>query len=303
MKKPIKYALVTCLVLTNMVTWSQSNPDKIEVLIIDGFSNHDWKQTTLVVKSILEKTGLFNVSVSTAPSQPDDVNWDTWNPAFENYAVVIQNTNNIDMKNTTWPKRVEERLENYVASGGGLYVLHSANNAFPHWEAYNEMIGLGWRFPAEGVALQVADNGEIKEIPVGEGKGTYHGPRNDEVIHILNNHPINDGFPKTWKTPDMELYKYARGPAKNLTVLSYATEKETAINWPVEWVVAYGKGRIYNSSMGHLWRGETYPVSYRCIGFQTTLIRATEWLATGKTTYKVPEDFPTESEIKLVTID
>src|SRR5690606_6786649 len=121
------------------------------------------------VKSILEKTGLFNVSVSTTPSQPEDTTWDTWNPAFENYAVVIQNTNNIDMKNTKWPKRVEERLESYVTSGGGLYVLHSANNAFPHWEAYNEMIGLGWRSPAEGVALQVTDNGEIKEIPIGEG--------------------------------------------------------------------------------------------------------------------------------------
>jgi len=301
--KNIKNAVITCFAFINLLVFSQSNPDKIEVLIIDGFSNHDWKQTTFVVKSILEKTGLFNVSVSTAPSKPDDATWDTWNPAFENYAVVIQNTNNIDMKNTKWPKRVEERLENYVASGGGLYVLHSANNAFPHWDAYNEMIGLGWRSPAEGVALQVADNGEIKEIPIGEGKGTYHGPRNDEVIHILKNHPINDGFPKAWKTPDMELYKYARGPAKNLTILSYATEKETTIKWPVEWVVAYGKGRVYNSSMGHLWRGETYPVSYRCIGFQTTLIRATEWLATGKTTYKVPEDFPTESEIKLVPVD
>ncbi|OYX28082.1 MAG: hypothetical protein B7Z06_02590 [Flavobacteriales bacterium 32-35-8] len=301
--KTTKNAIITCLVFINMVAFSQSKPDKIDVLIIDGFSNHDWKQTTLVVTSILEKTGLFNVSVSTAPSQPEDTTWDTWNPAFENYAVVIQNTNNIDMKNTKWPKRVEERLESYVTSGGGLYVLHSANNAFPHWEAYNEMIGLGWRSPAEGVALQVTDNGEIKEIPIGEGKGTYHGPRNDEVIHILTNHPINYGFPKAWQTPDMELYKYARGPAKNLTVLSYATETKTTINWPVEWVVAYGKGRVYNSSMGHLWRGETYPVSYRCIGFQTTLIRATEWLATGKTTYKVPEDFPTENEIKLVAVD
>src|SRR5690606_2479427 len=102
--------------------YGQSQPDKIEVLIIDGFSNHDWKQTTLVVTSILEKTGLFNVSVSTAPSQVGDPAWDTWNPAFENYAVVIQNTNNIDIKNVAWPKRVEERLENYVASGGGLYV-------------------------------------------------------------------------------------------------------------------------------------------------------------------------------------
>jgi type 1 glutamine amidotransferase len=303
--KYLIHAAITCLVSITLVgsVFGKSNPNKIEVLIIDGFSNHDWKQTTLVVTSILEKTGLFNVSVTTAPSQAGDITWDTWNPMFENYAVVIQNTNNIDMKNITWPKRVEESLERYVASGGGLYILHSANNAFVHWDAYNEMIGLGWRSPDKGIALKISNSGEIEKIPVGEGKGTYHGPRNDEVIYLLNTHPIHDGFPKAWKTPNMELYKYARGPAKNLKVLSYAKELETGINWPVEWVVSYKKGRVYNSSMGHLWHGETYPVSYRCVGFQTTLIRAIEWLETGKTTYKIPKDFPTEVEMKLVAIE
>lgn len=33
---------------------------------------------------------------------------------------------------------------------------------------------------------------------------------------------------------------------------------------------------------------------------QTTLIRATEWLATGKVSYKVPQNFPGESELSLV---
>jgi type 1 glutamine amidotransferase len=99
----------------------------------------------------------------------------------------------------------------------------------------------------------------------------------------------------------MELYKFARGPATNLTVLSYAKDDKTNINWPVEWVVSYGKGRVYNSSMGHLWKGETFPISYKCVGFQTTLIRATEWLATNKVTYKVPENFPTKSEISIIS--
>jgi type 1 glutamine amidotransferase len=198
-----------------------------------------------------------------------------------------------------WPEKIQKTLENYVKMGGGLYILHSANNAFANWPEYNLMIGLGWRTPEEGVALQVTDNGEIKVIPAGEGKGTYHGPRNDEVITILTQHPINRGFPNAWLTPDMELYKFARGPAKNLTVISYAKDDETGINWPVEWTVVYGKGRVYNSSMGHLWKGDIYPPGYRCIGFQTTMIRATEWLAKGKTTYAVPKDFPTKNMVSL----
>mgnify|MGYP006180946763 CR=1 FL=1 len=31
----------------------------------------------------------------------------------------------------------------FVRNGGGLYVWHAGNNAFPHWPAYNDMIGLG----------------------------------------------------------------------------------------------------------------------------------------------------------------
>ena len=288
------------LFLFSLPTFCQSGSDKIEVLIVDGFSNHDWKQTSEVVKTILEESGLFTISISTSPSEPEDKEWKFWKPAFKNFSVVILNSNNIHNKEIRWPENVEKRLEDYVKSGGGLYVLHSANNAFADWPEYNLMIGLGWRSPGEGVALQVADNGQIMKIPVGEGKATYHGPRHDEVIYILNDHPINDGFPKAWKTPDMELYKFARGPAKNLTVLSYARDHETNINWPVEWTVAYGKGRVYNSSMGHLWKEEIYPVGYRCIGFQTTLIRATEWLGTGKTSYSMPDNFPSESDIRMV---
>jgi glutathione peroxidase len=92
---------------------------------------------------------------------------------------------------------------------------------------------------------------------------------------------------------------YARGPAQNLTVLSYAYDKGTKKHWPIEWVVQYGKGRVYNSTFGHLWSGEVEPASIRCIGFQTTLIRAVEWLATGNATWPVPSNFPTEDTISL----
>ncbi len=285
------------------IAFAQSHSDKLNVLIVDGFSNHDWKQTSLVVKTILEESDLFNVVISTAPSEPEDNEWKNWRPKFKDYDVVIQNSNNIDNLKIRWPREVEKNLEEYLRSGGGLYILHSANNSFPKWEEYNLMIGLGWRSEDEGVALQVKENKEIVEIPVSEGKSTFHGPRNDEIIYILKNHPINKNFPKAWKTPDMELYQFARGPAKNLTVLSYAKDNDTNINWPVEWVISYGKGRVYNSSMGHLWEGDTYPIGYRCAGFQTILIRATEWLATGKTSYKIPDNFPTQHKIELVALD
>nr|WP_297915621.1 ThuA domain-containing protein [uncultured Allomuricauda sp.] len=212
---------------------SYLNTDKICVLIVDGFSNHNWLQTSNVVKSILEKHGTFDVSISTMPSKVNSKEWTHWNPKFKNFDVIIQNTNNVHNKDLRWPKRIKKRLERYLKSGGGLYVLHSANNAFADWKAYNQMIGLGWRSKNEGIALRIEKNGEIKHIPLGEGESTSHDERSDQVIYILNNHPINKDFPKAWKTHDIELYKYARGPAKNLTILSYAQDNKTEINWPV----------------------------------------------------------------------
>ena len=291
-------ALLVYLLLLPSFIMAQAQ-EKLNVLIVDGFSNHDWKQTTEMTRQILEETGLFNVSISTTPSTFDDAAWATWDPEFSAYDVVIQNTNNIQNKNMKWPSQVEKKLEDYVRSGGGLYILHSANNAFPHWPEYDRMIGLGWRPKETGIAIVIDNTGNILKIPPGQGENTFHGKRTDVVVRKLTNHPINNGFPEEWITPSLELYKYARGPAENLTVLSYAYDSLTGKNWPVDWVVQYGKGRVYNSSMGHLWKDDPYPVSFRCIGFQTTMIRAAQWLATGKTTYPVPPDFPSKTNIRV----
>jgi type 1 glutamine amidotransferase len=281
-----------------VVTYAQKSKP-IHVLIVDGFSNHDWKQTTLMIKSILEETGKFVVEVSTTPTTANDTNWKNWQPHFKNFEVVIQNTNNIQDKSIRWPAEIEKELADYVSAGGGLYIFHSANNAFPHWPEYDRMIGLGWRSKETGYAIEINSEGKLVRIPPGEGKSTFHGPRFDFIIQILTNHPINKGFPRQWKIPNTELYIYPRGSAEDLTVLSYAFDTATNKNWPVEWIVHYGKGRVYNSSMGHLWKNETYPVGFRSIGFQTTLIRATEWLARRKVTYPVPKNFPTASSVNL----
>lgn len=274
----------------------------IPVLIVDGFSNHDWKQTTIVTKWILEKANRFNVDIATVPA--DSTQRETWRPEFKKYAVVIQNTNNIQDKRLRWPRQAEIALEEYVKKGGGLYVLHSGNNAFPDWKEYNKMIGLGWRPYDFGYALEIDSNKNIVRLSPGEGKGTGHGARFNAVIHILTRHPINKNYPDAWQTANTEVYNFPRGPAENLTVLSYAYDSSSTHRmWPVEWVVRYGKGRVYNSSMGHLWRGDIYPPAYRCIGFQTTVIRATEWLATGNVTYPVPENFPTKDSLRLKDMD
>ena len=281
---------------SNAMLISQNRP--LTVLIVDGFSNHDWKQTTAVTKWILEGSGLFRVSVSTIPS--DSIQRSQWAPKFSDYDVVVQNTNNIQDTTLRWPIRAERSLEKYLRAGGGLYILHSANNAFSHWKEYDKMIGLGWRRATAGYALEIDAKKNILRIPPGSGMGTGHGDRFNALITILNRHPINEQYPEEWQTANTEVYHFPRGAAVNLTVLSYAFDSTgTQRMWPVEWIVRYGKGRVYNSSMGHLWQGETYPPAYRCVGYQTTVVRAAEWLATGKVTYPIPPNFPTRSAPSL----
>jgi type 1 glutamine amidotransferase len=288
---------IALLGLTSIYSVAQKSK-LISVLIVDGFSNHDWKQTTKVTRFILEQSGRFKVDVSTVPT--DSIERLAWLPSFKKYDVVIQHSNNLQNLQLRWPRKTEIALEEYVRKGGGLYILHSGNNAFPHWKEYDKMIGLGWRPVTTGYALEIDSNRNIIRIPPGEGTATSHGRRFNAVIQILNRHPINKDYPDQWKTAYIEVYNFPRGTAENLTVLSYAYDSaSTHRMWPVEWVISYGKGHVYNSSMGHLWKGEVYPLSYRCIGFQTTMIRVTEWLATGKVTYPVPANFPTKDSISI----
>ncbi|MBT3397220.1 MAG: ThuA domain-containing protein, partial [Alphaproteobacteria bacterium] len=236
---------------------------------------------------ILGETPGCDVSVSTFPV--DDPS--SWNPDFEKYDVVVQTCNDIG-GGPQWPRRVELALERYVEQGGGLFVFHSANNAFPHWVEYNRMIGLGWRKPDFGWAITVDAAGTVVHIPAGEGEKTSHGKRVDALLTRIGDHPIHTGLPRRWTAADIEIYRYARGPAENLSVLSYAQDAKTGLNFPVEWTVAYGKGRVYNSTFGHVWKNQAEPEGICCAGFQTILSRAVQWLAGKEVDSVRPLDFP-----------
>jgi len=270
-----------------------TNPGQglIRVLIIDGCSNHDWKRTTQLVRAIIQPTGLFDVTVSTAPAKIEDTAYTGWCPDFSKFDVVIQNYNNLT-GGAPWPAPARTAFEKFVKNGGGVFILHSANNAFADWDAYNHIIGLGWRKKDFGTAIQVGPNDSIIRIPAGQGEGTSHQARQDRLIHRIGDDPIHAGMPRTWMTPLIEVYNYTRGPAENLTVLSWAEDPKTRVHWPIEWTVAYGKGRVYCSSFGHVWANEADPVDMRCAGFQTVLVRSLQWLAQRPVTFPIPADFP-----------
>ena len=114
------------------------------VMLLDGESGgpyHKWQLTTPVLKKQLEETGLFQVEVVTAPPAGGD--FSSFKPDFKKYAAIVMN---YDAPDDRWPQEIKTSFEQYMKDGGGLVIVHAADNAFPNWVAFNEMIGIGgWR--------------------------------------------------------------------------------------------------------------------------------------------------------------
>lgn len=68
-----KYFMLSLFFVLNVAAYSQAKNKKlIRVLIVDGYSNHDWNQTTTLTKRILEESKLFNVTITTAPATTNE---------------------------------------------------------------------------------------------------------------------------------------------------------------------------------------------------------------------------------------
>jgi uncharacterized protein len=275
--------------------------EPLRVLIVDGQNNHDWERTTPYLKSMLEQTGRFSVFVATTP--PPGANEEAWNgfrPQFSDYDVVLSNYNG-----ETWPEDIRAAFEEFVSGGGGVVNVHAANNPFPDWPAFNEMIGLAWRPADFGKRVTLDDAGEIVTTEAGEGPGAGHGSQHPYVVVTRDpEHPVMKGLPAEWMHPQDELYHGQRGPALNMHILATAWSDPntggTGANEPMVWWIPYGKGKVFTTVLGHVGRGqseETWPM--RCRAFQAIVTRACEWVATGKVTIPLPDQLPTAEETAL----
>jgi type 1 glutamine amidotransferase len=292
MKTLFGRALWVFIFLLPFSVYSGLKRKEIRVLLIDGQNNHrNMFEGSKFMKEVLEETGLFKVDISTTPPAGGDMT--TFRPNFSAYDVVISNYNG-----ESWSDQTNLAFEKFVSEGGGFVAVHAADNAFPKWEAYNLMIGIGgWegRDETSGPYLYYDDQKGEVVLDVTKGKGGSHGAQHEYLVTTRNpKHPIMKGLPAEWLHQKDELYDRLRGPAKNVDVLATAhaslETRGSGRHEPALMTIKYGKGRVFHTILGH----ENY--SQRCVGFIVTLQRGVEWAATGKVRQKVPKDFPTRGK-------
>jgi len=322
MRLQLRLALLA-LVLTSCTTPTDEQPAQLRALIIDGASNHYvWPKTSFMMKDYLEQTGLFEVDMYRSDSvwYGDKYNPDRPVPIegylkqfplessaqqasyepfremdlevdFSQYDVIIPN---VGWKTPSWPPQVKQAFEAYMNNGGGLVLIHAANNAFPDWPAWNQMAGVGgWggRDGSTGPFVYLDEDDQVVRDTTGNTCGA-HGPEREYVVTTrAPEHPIMRGLPQEWLHAQDELYEFLRGPFENATIL--ATGKSDTTLWadgshqhvPLIMTIEYGEGRVFHTPMGH------FDYSWECLGLKTVFQRGAEWAATGDVSLEVPEGF------------
>jgi mono/diheme cytochrome c family protein/type 1 glutamine amidotransferase len=291
----MKKALLIAALLMASVAPRAAGP--IRVMLLDGESGgpyHKWQATTVSLKKQLDDAKLFDVEVVTAP--PAGANFSTFKPDFAKYQAVVFN---YDAPDDRWPAELKASFERYVTNGGGVVIVHAADNAFPGWKAFNDMIGVGgWRDRTEAAGpYWFYKDGQLTSDSA-PGRAGSHGQRLPFKVSVRDaNHPITRGLPAMWMHQGDELYALMRGPGRNMTVLATAhsdpSNNGTGRDEPQLMVLSYGKGRVFHTTMGH----DISALS--SVDFVVTFQRGTEWAATGAVSQSIPADFPTADTVRV----
>lgn len=223
---------------------------KALILTGDNIDAHEWQKTTPAIKSALETKSDIHVDVST--NIEDLAQYD-----LTDYDMLVLN-----YCNWNHPKPLSNDAKKffteYLANGGGLMILHFSNGAFhsslplaseTDWPEYRKICRRIWDHRSNSA----------------------HDDFGEFTVNVTATPHIITKRIKNFKATD-ELYFNQKGE-EPITPLLTARSKVTGKDEPLAWVYEYGKGRIFQTLLGH------NAVSYQSLEFRKLLKRAAEWAA------------------------
>ncbi|MBU0618026.1 MAG: PmoA family protein [Planctomycetes bacterium] len=240
-------------------------PSRLRVLLLSGQNNHDWRQTTPIIRGALEKCGRFVVDVT---EHPERVTAET----LRAYAVVVSNWNSFHRDQpppvVDWPPETRRAFVDFVRNGGGFVTVHAGGSSFydDTWPTYHELVIARYGFgqTAHGVQHVFAVQIEDVEHPVTRGMRDFF--LHDELWHRTS---------------------VVAGATVLASAFSSMESKGSGQYEPVAFVRRFGQGRCFATLLGH------GPRALRNPAFASLLARGTEWAATGEVTLSLPANWPT----------
>jgi uncharacterized protein len=257
-----KTIIIPIILLVSSLIACQSK--SINVLLLSGQNNHAWQKTTPAIQNILEKSGRFFVTVTNNPENlaPEELN---------QYDVIMSNWNTWpDVTGKRWDPDLEKAFLTFVAEGKGVVIIHAGSSTLQDWPEFQQIAGGTWELGSTG-----------------------HGPIHTFKVSIENsNHPITKGLKEFYIKDELwHRTKFQPGIKVLCSAYSSPEKKGTGQNEPVTIVTHYGKGRCCNFVLGH------DATTMQNAAWQTIMVRATEWAATGKATISMPDNWPINKEM------
>jgi type 1 glutamine amidotransferase len=198
---------------------NNSPSDAKRVLIVTGidYPGHKWRETTPVLANAVARDPRLAVSVTEKPRDLAASN-------LTDYDAIVLHF--MDWEVPDPGPQARANLEAFVRNGGGLVLVHFACGAFQEWNRFPVIAGRVWDPQLRG-----------------------HDPHGTFTVEIVDaEHPITRGL-TDFQTTD-ELYTCLAGEAP-IHVLATARSKVDKKDYPIAFVLAYGKGNVFHCVLGH----------------------------------------------------
>jgi type 1 glutamine amidotransferase len=230
----------------------------IRVLIVAGNEAHkwhNWEKTTPAIKTQLEIDPRITVDVS------HDIE-DLARKDLAVYDVIVQNSYANWHDPTPLSEAARTAFVNFLQRGGGLVLIHFANGAWhfslpmagaSDWPEYRQIVRRVWNHKGEGEARSGHDS---------------FGPFTVKITPVED--PITSGLHDFDITDELYFRQVGTEPIEPLIA---AHSKITNREEPLAWKYTYGKGRVFQTLLGH--SEQTYEAFEAC----EMLRRAAAWCA------------------------